>query len=119
MSINNNEIYGNKIQNQVINKGLNGLLINNEILIKKIILSFLNDNCYHCNEFIVNPIEFNNKSVCINCINLYTYCNMKNCKKTKFHKNIKFYQRCSKCLAWYCNKHRPFFSCYCQGYKTS
>lgn len=107
-----NPYFSNIIQHKIINDTLDKLLKNNDILITNKILEFLSGNCDHCNSIIVNPrIIDGNIHVCEKCINHYIYCVKDECRKISHYKNIKYNDRCKKCLSWQCNRHKKEKCC--------
>ena len=104
--------FENKIQREVINIALDKLLINNDMLLKSTITSFLSGNCDHCNILIFNPRLIDGKiHVCERCINKYIYCSVDECRNIKHYNHIKYQDRCQKCLSWFCEEHQEQFCC--------
>jgi len=99
-----NPEFNNKIQKESIENVLNGLLKDNEILLKNEIYSFLSGKCDHCSEEIINPRIINTIHVCEKCINNYIYCCKDKCKNVIINPN--YNERCNSCLAWYCDNHQ-------------
>ena len=102
----------NKTQETVINKTLNKLLVNNDLLIKKMVFDYLYENCFHCGTKLCNSLyKLNGDPVCIRCVNYYIYCAKNKCDKVVF--KPKYKDRCKFCLSWYCCEHRKS-KCFCQ-----
>ena len=108
-----NHLYHNKLQNNVIEKVLDKILENNDILIKRNVYNYLSGKCENCKDNVINPVIFDNKKiVCTKCIHRYVFCVKRGCKTIKLF-NKAWNESCSKCFGWLCSKHKTDDKCCC------
>ena len=99
----------NTNQINIIEEVIDKVLINNDILIKKHLYTFLTDKCENCNMKIINPRQYDNDVIiCDLCIHQYIFCCMDGCKMIEKYSRKK---SCRYCYAWFCDKHKNKNNC--------